>query len=102
MGEITINARIEKIKEKKVTKLQRKLIQFMEANSYENIIYFSITEFAAAAGVAEATVLRFCRSLGFNGYQDFKLSLAQEIGPVHKKLMKKVIFMISATVIWKC
>ena len=76
MGEITINARIEKIKEKKVTKLQRKLIQFMEANSYENIIYFSITEFAAAAGVAEATVLRFCRSLGFNGYQDFKLSLA--------------------------
>ena len=89
MGEITINARIEKIKEKKVTKLQRKLIQFMEANSYENIIYFSITEFAAAAGVAEATVLRFCRSLGFNGYQDFKLSLAQEIGPVHKKINEK-------------
>ena len=89
MSEMTVKARIEKVKEKKVTKLQRKLIQFMESNSYESIIYFSITEFAAAAGVAEATVLRFCRSLGFNGYQDFKLSLAQEIGPVHKKIDEK-------------
>ena len=86
---MTIKARLEKIREKKVTKLQKKLIGFMETNSYESIVYFSITEFATAAGVAEATVLRFCRSLGFNGYQDFKLGLAQEIGPAHKKIDEK-------------
>lgn len=89
MSTMTIKMRIEKIREKKVTKLQKKLIGFMEENSYESIIYFSITEFATAAGVAEATVLRFCRSLGFNGYQDFKLALAQEIGPSHKKIGEK-------------
>ncbi|HIR23258.1 MAG TPA: MurR/RpiR family transcriptional regulator [Candidatus Scatosoma pullicola] len=88
-GELTIKERIEKIREKKVTKLQRKLIEFLETNSYENIIYFSITEFALAAGVAEATVLRFCRSLGFGGYQDFKLSLAQEVGTAQKKLSER-------------
>lgn len=89
MSTMTIKARLEKIREKKVTKLQKKLIGFMETNSYESIVYFSITEFATAAGVAEATVLRFCRSLGFNGYQDFKLGLAQEIGPAHKKIDEK-------------
>ena len=42
--EVYEKERIEKIREKKVTKLQRKLIEFLETNSYENIIYFSITK----------------------------------------------------------
>lgn len=39
--------------------------------------YFSITELAQACGVAEATVFRFCRTLGFSGYNDLKLALAR-------------------------
>lgn len=40
-------------------------------------VYISITELAEKAGVGEATVLRFCRRIGFKGFQDFKLCLAQ-------------------------
>lgn len=36
----------------------------------------SITELAAASGVAEATVSRFCRRLGCKGYNAFRLAIA--------------------------
>ena len=36
----------------------------------------SITVLAQAAGVSEATVVRFCRSIGCTGFPDFKLPLA--------------------------
>lgn len=36
----------------------------------------SISELAEACGVADATVSRFCRRLGFGGYNAFKLELA--------------------------
>ncbi len=38
--------------------------------------YLSISEMAVAAGVAEATVSRFCRRLGYQGYNAFKLAVA--------------------------
>lgn len=42
-------------------------------------IYTSITDLAEYCGVGETTVLRFCRKLGFNGYQSFKMTLALSI-----------------------
>jgi DNA-binding MurR/RpiR family transcriptional regulator len=42
-------------------------------------IYASVNEVAAAATVSEATVMRFCRILGFKGFQDFKIALAREM-----------------------
>jgi DNA-binding MurR/RpiR family transcriptional regulator len=38
----------------------------------------TVTELAALAGVSEATVLRFCRSLGLAGYAQLRLALAAE------------------------
>lgn len=38
--------------------------------------YMSISELAEAANVAEATVSRFCRRLGYKGYSAFKLAVA--------------------------
>ncbi len=38
--------------------------------------YMSISELAEAADVAEATVSRFCRRLGYKGYSAFKLAVA--------------------------
>lgn len=37
----------------------------------------SISSLASACGVADATLYRFCRQLGFNGYNEMKISLAQ-------------------------
>ncbi|MFH1595309.1 MAG: MurR/RpiR family transcriptional regulator [Pseudomonadota bacterium] len=45
----------------------------------EMVIYVSVNAVAAAAGVSEATVMRFCRTLGFKGFQDFKIALAREL-----------------------
>ncbi|MCL6414331.1 transcriptional regulator HexR [Aestuariirhabdus sp. Z084] len=43
------------------------------------IIHQSIAELAAASTVSEPTVLRFCRAVGCDGFQDFKLKLAQSL-----------------------
>jgi DNA-binding MurR/RpiR family transcriptional regulator len=40
----------------------------------------SITALAARAEVSEASVVRFCRSLGFRGYPEFRLALAADLG----------------------
>ena len=38
--------------------------------------FLSIAELAEASGVAEATVSRFCRRMGYKGYNAFKLAIA--------------------------
>lgn len=64
----------------KCTKTEKKLIQGLYNIRTEDLIYFSITELASELNVAEATVVRFCRKLGYTGYQDFKLCLSREQG----------------------
>lgn len=63
----------------KFTKAQKKIMDYLENSDCDRIIFFTITEFAREVGTGEATVLRFCRVLGFEGYQVFKLYLAQEL-----------------------
>ena len=43
--------------------------------------YLSIGELAEESGVAEATVSRFCRRLGYKGYNAFKLAIANASAP---------------------
>lgn len=42
----------------------------------EEVIHQSIATVAKQSNVSEPTVMRFCRSIGCKGYQDFKLELA--------------------------
>lgn len=42
------------------------------------VLPFAIRELACACDTSEATIVRFSRRLGFQGYQDLKLSLASE------------------------
>ncbi|MEG1578376.1 MAG: MurR/RpiR family transcriptional regulator, partial [Oscillospiraceae bacterium] len=37
----------------------------------------TISELAAASGVSEATLTRFCHTVGCKGFNDFKLAIAQ-------------------------
>ncbi len=41
------------------------------------LVPMRIVDLAAAAQVSEPTVVRFCRAMGFDGFQDFKLTLVQ-------------------------
>lgn len=62
-----------------LTRSEQKVAESVLENTDE-LIYYSVTELADFAGVGETTVMRFCRKIGFKGYQDFKLSLAQNAG----------------------
>lgn len=45
----------------------------------EKVLYQTVMEVAEGANTSEASVIRFCRDLGFSGFQDFKLALASEL-----------------------
>lgn len=45
----------------------------------EKVIYHTVTELAEAAHSSEGSVIRFCKDLGFSGFQDFKLALATDL-----------------------
>ena len=62
-----------------LTKSGRKAADYIFAHRVE-AQYMSITALAEECGVAEATISRFCRTLGFSGYNDFKLALAKASG----------------------
>ena len=59
----------------------------------EEVIHFSVSQLADEAGVSDPTVIRFCRALGFKGFQDFKIHLAQNIIPavrtIHESMEAK-------------
>jgi DNA-binding MurR/RpiR family transcriptional regulator len=56
----------------------------------DKVIYQSISELAENAGTSEPTVLRFCRALGFRGYHDLKIQLAQDLVPEVKNIHEDV------------
>ncbi len=60
------------------TKSELKLFSYIQDN-LETVMFNSLTELSERCTVGEATILRFCRKIGFNGYQDFKLAIAQEL-----------------------
>lgn len=58
-----------------LTSAEKKTADFVLSHLQETQ-YMSITELSEASGVAEATVSRFCRRLGYRGYNAFKLAIA--------------------------
>lgn len=59
-------------------KSERKVAEFV-LNDPKAIINMRIVDLASRAMVSEPTVVRFCRAIGCEGFQDFKLSLAQQL-----------------------
>ncbi|WP_312641490.1 MurR/RpiR family transcriptional regulator [Hydrogenoanaerobacterium sp.] len=61
-----------------LTKSEKKIANYLFSNKVE-VIQLSITALSEQCGVAEATIFRFCKTLGFGGYNEFKLALAKFI-----------------------
>ena len=61
-----------------LTKAEKRVSDYILLNQQE-AIYMSITDIADACGVGDTTVFRFCRSLGLNGFQEFRVLLAQSL-----------------------
>ena len=66
-----------------------KVADFILANA-EKAIHFSVSELADSAGTSDPTVIRFCRNIGFKGFQDFKISLAQSLIPSVRNIHEAV------------
>ena len=60
----------------KLRKSEQKVADFVLEHA-EDVIHMRIIDLAAKANVSEPTVVRFCRALDYDGFQDFKLTLAQ-------------------------
>lgn len=61
-----------------LTKLEKILCEYL-LEEPDAVIHYSITELSKVTGVSNSTIVRFSRKFGFEGFQDFKLALAQEI-----------------------
>ena len=57
------------------TAAEKKLADYI-LSAQDCISRMSISKLASACSVADATVSRFCRRLGYKGYPDFKLAIA--------------------------
>ncbi|MDR1966166.1 MAG: MurR/RpiR family transcriptional regulator [Synergistaceae bacterium] len=56
----------------------QKIALYVKSNPGK-VIHDTARQISEETGVSEATVVRFCRALGFVGFSDFKLRLAQDI-----------------------
>lgn len=61
-----------------MTPSERRVAETILVNP-EAAIAWSIADAARLSGVSEPSVMRFCRRLGFEGYSDFRLTLAQAV-----------------------
>ena len=59
-------------------KSERKVADYVLAQADE-VIHMRIVDLAQEAMVSEPTVVRFCRAINCDGFQDFKLALAQQL-----------------------
>ena len=60
-------------------KSEAKVANYVLANANE-VIKMRIVDLASKSEVSEPTVIRFCKAIGFDGFQSFKLQLAQQLG----------------------
>ncbi|NKB34651.1 MAG: SIS domain-containing protein [Pseudomonadales bacterium] len=65
--------------QQKLRKSEAKVASYVLSNA-NDVINMRIVDLAAQSEVSEPTVIRFCRALGFDGFQSFKLQLAQQLG----------------------
>lgn len=57
---------------------ERKLADYV-LEAPREVLDLAMTDFAARVGVSQPTIARFCRALGFSGFREFKIRLAQSV-----------------------
>ena len=61
------------------SKAEKKIADFLIVNP-NDILPLYITELAKRCDASEATIVRFCKRLGFEGYQQLKIAIAKDSG----------------------
>jgi len=58
----------------------------------ESIIYLTITNIANKCDVSETSVIRLCKGIGYNGFQDLKINLAKSAQTLAKQIHEEIDF----------
>ncbi len=59
-----------------LTKKEKQIADYILAN--DDVIYKTITELVQQSRTGYGSIMRFCKRLGFDGFQDFKIHLSQD------------------------
>jgi RpiR family transcriptional regulator, carbohydrate utilization regulator len=57
----------------------------------DEVIHLAMVDLAERCGVGDTTIFRFCRRVKTDGYQDFKIALAQELNPRDSLVYEAVV-----------
>ncbi len=68
-----------------LTETEKKVAAYILENQRKTLEY-TVSELAEQSGVSDATIIRFCKKIGYDGYQEFKISLAQDTLLPYKQL----------------
>lgn len=61
-----------------LTRKEKQVADFI-LNNFDKVAGMSISDLATSSNVVKSVVVRCCKSLGFNGYSEFKIALATEL-----------------------
>ena len=72
---------VEMIREKynQIFMAERKVADFVLENP-ERAVNANVSELANLSGVSDATVIRFCKRIGFQGHYQFRITLSRDWG----------------------
>lgn len=73
----TVKARIA-LNQDRFTPIENDIAGYV-LNNFEDVVNESIASLAEKSSTSEASITRFCRKLGFSGFNKFKIALAQDI-----------------------
>lgn len=73
----------------KLSDKEKKIADYILEHRHD-IIHSTISEVASDVRVADATVFRFCKRIGFNGFQEMKIALASEVTPPIQQIHEEI------------
>lgn len=81
MSAIEYRTVIDTIKEHydNIFNAEKKVADFI-LNSPEQAVNANVSELASFSGVSDATVIRFCKHIGYQGYYQLRINLSRDIG----------------------
>ncbi|NRO04784.1 MurR/RpiR family transcriptional regulator [Lactobacillus helveticus] len=83
-------------KKNKLTKSEIKLAEYIAAH-HEQVIYSTMKALSEKTNMGNATIVRLCKKLGFSGFSQLKIALAQDsIEPKKSKLDDSTYYASSA------
>lgn len=78
-----------KATEDSFTETEKKIADFL-LNSPDEIIHLSITELSEKTKTSDSSIIRLCRKIGYKGYQEMKIDIAQSLTTPTKQLHEDI------------